>query len=161
MQARSVDGLTIRLLRNGDTSTVAELIERLGPAARASRFCGAKPRLSEGELAELARVDGDHHVLVAYVGGDSRPAGIGRLVRTGASAELAFEVADEQQGQGIGSALARELAADARAAGIRELRATVCGHNPRAVSLLQKVGTSLRARWNGGEREFVVALVDG
>ena len=41
------------------------------------------------------------------------------------TAEVAFEVADEQHGRGIGTALAQTLAADARAAGIAELHATV------------------------------------
>ena len=74
------------------------------------------------------------------------------------AAEVAFEVVDAHQGRGIGSTLARELAADARAAGIRELVATVCGDNPPVVSLLKLVGSSLRVTWRGGEREFVVGL---
>ena len=67
MQTRYVDGLTIRPLRNGDTETVAVLFERLGARSRERRFCGAKPRLSDPELARLARVDASHHVLVGYV----------------------------------------------------------------------------------------------
>jgi hypothetical protein len=34
---------------------------------------------------------------------------IARLVRSGSSAEIAFEVADGDQGRGIGSALTQEL----------------------------------------------------
>ena len=136
MQTRYVDGLTIRPLRDG----------------------GAKPRLGEAELARLARVDARHHVLVGYIGGDDRPVGIARLVRNGTSAEIAFEVADDHQGCGIGSVLARELAADARAAGISTFVATVCGDNPRVVSLLTRMAESLHVRWQGGEREIVVGL---
>jgi ribosomal protein S18 acetylase RimI-like enzyme len=158
MQSRYVDGLTIRPLGNGDTATVGELFARLGPRSRETRFCGAKPRLSGDELTALARVDGDHHVLVGYVDGDPQPAGMARLVRDGAAAEIAFEVADVHQGRGIGSILARELAADARAAGIRELLATVCGDNPPAVSLLKLLASSLQVSWRGREREFVVGL---
>ncbi|MEX2613301.1 MAG: GNAT family N-acetyltransferase, partial [Gaiellaceae bacterium] len=124
MQTRYVDGVTIRPLRDGDTGTVASLFERLGSRSRETRFCGAKPRLSDNELTALARVDGDHHVLVGYLDGDPEPAGMVRLARDGAAAEIAFEVADVYQSRGIGSILARELAADARAAGIRELVAT-------------------------------------
>lgn len=158
MQTRYVDGVTIRPLRNGDTGTVAALFERLGSRSRETRFCGAKPRLSDNELTALARVDGDHHVLVGYLDGDPQPAGMARLVRDGASAEIAFEVADVYQSRGIGSILARKLAADARAAGIRELVATVCGDNPPAVSLLKLVAESLHVSWRGREREFVVGL---
>jgi len=158
MQTRYIDGLTIRLLRNGDTATVAALFSRLGSRSREKRFCGAKPRLSDHELTALARVDGDHHVLVGYLDGDPQPAGMARLVRDGAAAEVAFEVADAYQGRGIGTTLARELAADARAAGIRELVATVCGDNPPVVSLLKRVGNSLHVHLRGREREFVVGL---
>jgi L-amino acid N-acyltransferase YncA len=160
MQSRYVSGLTIRPLRDGDTATVAALFARLGDSSRARRFCGAKPRLSDAELAALARVDANHHVLVAFRDGEHEPAGIARLVRDGAAGEVAFEVADDCQGRGIGSVLARELAADARAAGITELVATVCGDNPPIVSLLRRLAERLDVRWQGGEREFVLSLVE-
>jgi ribosomal protein S18 acetylase RimI-like enzyme len=158
MQTRHVDGLTIRVLRNGDTTTVAALFERLGSRSRERRFCGAKPRLSGDELGLLARVDDTHHVLVGFLDGDPEPVGIARLVRNGRAAEVAFEVADAYQGRGIGTILTRELAADARAAGITELQATVCGDNPPAVSLLSRVARSLQVRWRGGEQELVARL---
>ncbi len=158
MQSRYVNGITIRPLRNGDTATVAALFERLGDRSREQRFCVGKPRLSDAELAALARVDVDRHALVGYVDGDPEPAGLARIVRDGTSAEIAFEVADVHQGRGIGSLLARELAADARAAGITELRATVCGDNPPAVSLLRQLGQLAHVSWHGRERELVVGL---
>jgi len=158
MRARSVNGLSIRPLRNGDTDTVRALFARLGDRSRAKRFCGAKPRLSDSELAALARIDDLRHALVGYVAGDSDPAAIARLVRDGTRAEVAFAVADVYQGRGIGSTLGRELAADARAAGIRELVATVCGDNARIVSLLKRLGPSVETSWSGREREFVVGL---
>jgi len=161
MQTRHVDGLTIRTLRNGDTATVAALFERLGDRSRERRFCGAKPRLSTSELELLARVDATHHVLVGYLDGDRQPAGIARLVRDGRVAEVAFEIAEAYQGRGIGTTLTRELAADARAAGITELHATVCGDNPPAVSLLARIAHSLQVRWRGGERELVARLEAG
>jgi len=158
MHARYVDGITIRPLENGDVETVAAVFARLGACSRERRFCGAKPRLRDAELAALARVDGTSHVLVAHVDDDPEPAGMARLVRDGATAEVAFEVADVHQGRGIGSMLADALAADARAAGITKLVATVCGDNPAMVSLLRRVARSLRVTWQGGERELVVEL---
>jgi RimJ/RimL family protein N-acetyltransferase len=158
MHSRSLDGIVIRPLRDGDTETVAAMFVRLGAASRRRRFGVGKRQLSADELAALARVDRDHHVLVAYVDGDPEPAGLARLARRDDTAEVAFEVADEYQGHGIGSALARLLAADARAAGITELHATVAGDNPRAISLLSRCARGLRATWVGGERELVAAL---
>ena len=118
MRSRYIRGITIRPLRNGDVETVAAVFSQLGSASRARRFCGAKPRLSDADLALLARVDATHHVLVAYVGDDPAPAGIARLV------------------------------------------ATVCGDNEAVVSLLRRLARSLEVRWQGGEREFVLPLVE-
>src|SRR6266550_4965975 len=131
MQARIIRNktyglLTIRLLRNGDTGTVAALFDRLGNESRARRFNGAKLQLSASELAQLARVDADSHALVAYVEGDRRPAALAQLVRDAdlrTHAEIAFAVADRYQGHGVGSALIGLLAADARAAGFTHLTA--------------------------------------
>ena len=67
-------------------------------------------------------------------------------------------MADVHQGRGVGSTLATELAADARAAGIRELVANVCGDNAPMVSVLRRLAGPLRVTWQGGEREIVVAL---
>ena len=158
MHARYVDGITIRQLRNGDQATVAALFERLGARSREQRFCGAKPRLADKELASLARVDAEHHVLVAFVDGDPSPAGMARLVRSGRSAEIAFEVADEHQRQGIGSALTAELLADARAAGITEVTALVASENTAAVSLLRRLLGRLDVRFEGSELSVRAAL---
>jgi GNAT superfamily N-acetyltransferase len=158
MHARYVDEITIRPLRNGDTATVAAVFARLGDRSREQRFCGAKPRLSERDLELLARVDEYHHVLVGYVDGDPEPVGIARLARERSSAEVAFAVADAHQGRGIGSILGRELAADARAAGVTHLVATVCGDNPSVVALMRRLGSSLHVSWLGRERELTVAL---
>lgn len=157
MHARYVDGITIRSLRDGDTGTVAAVFARLGDRSRERRFCGAKPRLSDLELANLARVDADHHVLVGYADGDPEPVGIAQLVRSGPSAEIAFAVADAYQGKRVGSILAGELAADARAAGIVEFVATVCGDNPRVLALIKRLG-SMQMTWRGAERELAVDL---
>jgi len=158
MRSRYVDGISVRVLRNGDTGTVAEVFGRLSDESRRQRFGGPKPRLSQAELATLARVDGEHHVLVAYVDGDRSPAGLARLVRCGRTADVAFEVVDEHQGRRVGSTLARVLAEDARAAGIVELHATVTGDHRRVSSLLARSADRVRAKWLGGECTLVAAL---
>lgn len=119
---------------------IQAVFDRLGPCSRLLRFGGAKTVLLPSDLEQLSRVDARHHVLVAVV--DGRPVGIARLVRDGDRAEVAFAVADEYQGRGIGRVLVDRLAADARAAGIRCLTGTVSGDNRRSVALLRR----LRAR---------------
>ena len=151
-------GLVVRPLRNGDVETVMEVFEQLGEQSRRTRFNGPKPRLSAVELEQLATVDATRHVLVGYLAGHARPIAIARLVREGASAEIAFEVADEHQQRGIGSALTAELLADARAAGITEVTALVATDNTAAVSLLQRVLGRLDARFEGTELAVRAAL---
>ena len=143
--------MLVRPLRSGDVDTVRAVFERLGEDSRRRRFNGWKPRLGEKELRWLAAVDSRHHALVAYVDGDSRPVAIARLVRSGSSAEIAFEVADEYQQRGIGTALTTELLADACAAGITEITALVSSDNPAALALLRRALSALDIRFEGGE----------
>jgi ribosomal protein S18 acetylase RimI-like enzyme len=143
--------LVVRPLKHGDTATVQALFERLGEASRRARFNGSKHRLGEQELRWLATVGPSHHVLVAYVDGDPQPAAIARLVRAGATAEVAFEVADAYQGRGIGSALTQELVCDACAAGIAEVTALVRSDNPAALAVLQRTLGQLEVRFEGPE----------
>ena len=143
--------LLVRPLRPGDTATVAAVFARLGDASRRARFNGLKHRLGEQELRWLATVGPNHHVLVASVYGDPQPVAIARLVRSGASAEVAFEVADAYQGRGIGSALTQELVSDACAAGIAEVTALVRSDNPRALAVLQRALGQVEVRFEGAE----------
>lgn len=151
-------GLVVRPLVHGDVETVRAVFERLGERSRRARFNGPKPQLSPAELEHLAAVDATRHVLVGYLEGDDRPVAIARLVREGSSAEVAFEVADEHQQRGIGSALTAELLADARAAGITEITALVSSDNAAAVSLLRRLLGRLEVRFEGPELSVRAAL---
>ena len=152
----------IRPLRNGDTETVARLFDRLSSASRVRRFNAAKPRLTDHELATLARVDARSHSLVAWVDGDPEPAGIAQLVRDEhewTRGELAFAVADVHQGRGIGSALVDRLAADARAGGITHLSATIQTSNAAALVLVKRVARPVDIRFEGGETLLTATLL--
>ena len=158
VQLRRGPGLVVRPLVHGDVETVRAVFERLGERSRRARFNGPKPELSPAELEHLAAVDATRHVLVGYLEGDDRPVAIARLVREGSSAEVAFEVADEHQQRGIGSALTAELLADARAAGITEITALVSSDNSAAVSLLRRLLGRLEVRFEGPELSVRAAL---
>jgi ribosomal protein S18 acetylase RimI-like enzyme len=158
LKAKHAPPLFVRPLRNGDVETVAAVFDRLGDRSRRSRFHGPKPRLTESDLKHLATIDANRHALVAYVAGDARPVAIARLVRDGDSAEIAFEVADELQWRGIGTALTGELLADARAAGIKEITALVASDNPAALALLRRILHALEIRFEGAELVVRAAL---
>ena len=150
--------MLVRPLRNGDIDTVLAVFHRLSDQSRRRRFNGAKARLTEEELWALARVDGTHHALVAYVEGDPDPVAIARLVRDGQAAEIAFEVANDYQLRGIGTALTEELLADARAAGITEITALVKADNPAAISLLRRALRVLDISLQGPELSIRAAI---
>jgi ribosomal protein S18 acetylase RimI-like enzyme len=148
----------VERLRNGDARTVMGVFERLSERSRRARFNGAKPCLSFGELRQLAAVDRKRYALVAYVDGDPQPVAIARFVRDGASAEIAFAVADEYQRRGIGSFVAERLVADARAAGITEIVALVASSNRAAVGLLRRVLDAIEIRFEDGEFSIRAAI---
>jgi ribosomal protein S18 acetylase RimI-like enzyme len=148
----------VRPLRHGDARTIAAVFARLGEASRRARFNGPKPCLSARELRQLATIDATHHALVAWVEGDPQPAAVARLVRHGSAAEIAFAVADEYQHRGIGSALAAELVADARAAGITEITALAASDNPAAVALVRRIARVVDVRLEGPELSIRAAI---
>lgn len=145
--------IAVRPLADGDTATVEALFERLTDTSRTARFHGAKPRLSERELAQLAAVGPESHVLVAYVDGDPLPAALARLARDPLDrrrAELACEVADCYHAVGIATALVRLLLDDARAAGIVLVEAVVEPSNRAALGLLRRVLGRATLRFEDG-----------
>ncbi len=151
--------LVVRPLRNGDTATVAAVFGRLGAESRRLRFNGPKPCLPDDELRHLARTDGGHHALVAWVEGDPRPVAIARLARTSrGSAEIAFAVVDEYQHRGIGAALASELVADARLAGISEITALTSPDNPAALALVRRIARVVDVCFEGPELSIRAAI---
>ncbi len=151
--------LLVRPLQRGDVRTVLAVFERLGDESRRARFHGPKPCLSLAELDQLATIDHSHHALVAYVDGDPQPVAIARLARTDrVSAEVAFAVADSYQHRGIGSALAAELIADARAAGITEITALASSDNPAVLALLRRSANLLDVRFEGPELSIRAAI---
>jgi GNAT superfamily N-acetyltransferase len=151
MNTEVIKGITIRPLRNGETEAVQAVFDRLGSRSRLFRFGGAKTVLTDSDLRQLTRVDGDHHVLVALAKGE--PVGIARLVRDGDEADVAFAVADDWQNLGVGSILADRLACDARAAGIRRLRATMQAENRASLKLMRRMTRGLTTRVVSGQLE--------
>jgi GNAT superfamily N-acetyltransferase len=152
--------LHVRLLRHGEARTVMRLFERLSEGSRRARFHGAKPCLTRLELRQLATIDRDRHVLVAYAEGDPEPVAIARLVRAGDRAEVAFAVADAYQQRGVGTALVAELVADARAAGITEIDAFVARDNSAALAIVRRVARVLAVCFDGPDLAVQAAIAD-
>ncbi len=151
--------LLVRPLERGDVATVLAVFERLGDESRRAHFNGPKPCLTRAEFEQFAAVGPSQHALVAYVEGDPQPVAIAQLARNDhASAEIAFAVADSHQHRGIGSALAAELIADARAAGITEITALASSDNPAILALLRRSADVLDVHFEGPELSIRAAI---
>lgn len=105
----------------------------------------------------LDTVDQQSHVaLVLYA--DGRPIGVGRLRRFSSDpgvADLAVTVADDWQGRGAGSVLAREVLVRAR--DVREIQTVISEDNPASLRLLSRLG-ELRTDCAHGACDVVVQL---
>jgi len=86
-----------------------------------------------GILREAGPNDG---AVVAHASVDADAAGSG---------EVAFAVADDLQGRGIGSALMRQVVELARARGVRRLTATLFADNAPMRGILRKAGCEIIA----------------
>jgi acetyl coenzyme A synthetase (ADP forming)-like protein len=144
---RDGGSIHIRAIRPDDKRRLADHFSHLGSRSVYLRFFNAKKRLTDEELARFTEVDFVRRVaLVATLrlGDDEQIIGVGRYdVLDGAGpprrAEVAFAVADEHQGRGVGTVLLEHLLPLARAQGIDEFAADVLGENNR---MLQVFGSS-------------------
>jgi len=144
----------IRALKPEDRADLVAAVDRSSAQSLYLRFFAPKKGLTEGELAYFLKVDFVNHVALAAVlqeAGKPVIAGGGRYVilRPG-TAELAFAVIDEYQGQGIGAALMRHLIAIARDAGVRELVADVLSDNLSMLRVFEKSGLPFRSTREAG-----------
>jgi RimJ/RimL family protein N-acetyltransferase len=157
------DGTSIKLRPVGrdDRDGVADLFARLSPESRHRRYFLPKRELTPRELASLTDIDHVSHeafAAVAQRGGSI--VGIGRYVehadRAGV-ADVAFEVADEFQHRGIGTALGERIVERARENGFVRLTATTLWENRPARLLMRRLGFLARSS-RGTEIELELAL---
>ena len=112
------------------------------------RFFAPLDRLPERDLDRFTHVD--HHdrvALIAVAGEDDgeRIIGVGRYDRTDpGTAEVAFNVADDHHGRGVGSVLLEHLAAAARERGIGRFTAEVLPANGRMIAVFREAGYAVR-----------------
>jgi GNAT superfamily N-acetyltransferase len=133
--------LRIRDLGPADAELLDELHDGLSPRSRYQRYHAAKPQLSERERAFLANTDGRDHVALVALDRAGAPIGVARYVRLRGepgSADIAAEVVDDRQRQGIGSDLIGRLARRAAAAGVARFTATVLSDTGLRKSLVRR-----------------------
>jgi RimJ/RimL family protein N-acetyltransferase len=157
--------VVIRPIRAEDKRMLAEGLRQLSPESVQRRFLTPKQSFSRTELRYLTEVDGrDHVALVAEDPADPvrRLIAVGRFVRLHddpEAADVAFTVADDWQGRGLGSLLGVHLAHLARNRGIRRFTATMASDNRAARRLMKKLTSHLEQHHvGGGVDELVLDL---
>jgi len=123
--------VSIRPIQPADALGLSDLYDGLSLESRRRRFLGSAPMPTDRLVARFARAG---HGLVAVLGepGPRDGAVVGHATVHGdgrGDAEVAFAVADELQGHGIGRALVDEAVQLARACGVRRLSATLFAEN--------------------------------
>ncbi len=146
----------IRSLKPEDRGAMLSAVGRVGAQSLYRRFFGAKRGFTEAEVDFFVNVDFVKHVaLVAVVnesGGkdvkDTIIGGARYIVTQAGTAELAFAVIDQYQGQGIGTLLLRHLVVIARESGLQKLEAEVLPENAPMLAIFHNFGFA--ARRSGG-----------
>jgi RimJ/RimL family protein N-acetyltransferase len=150
-----------RPLTADDRPQVEALLEGLSERSRTMRFASPMPVVDPRVVRHLCAVDGDRHVAWgAFASG--RLVAMGRYVRftrDPGCADVAFTVADEAQGRGLGTAMMVALARAAMRAGVDRLSFTALGDNRPAQRLLARFGVTLRFSAGLGEATVPVAEV--
>ena len=154
--------IEIRALKPGDRDDLRAAVDRTSSQSLYRRFFGAKRHFSEKEVAFFVNVDFVGHVaLVAVVeeGGHPVIAAGGRyVVQQPGSAEVAFVVTYRYQGQGVGAALLRHLAAIARDAGLGEFTAEVLPENIPMLKVFEKSGLKVNTKRQPGVVHITLEL---
>jgi len=154
--------LEIRALRPQDLTDLRAAVDRTSGQSLYRRFFGAKRSFSDKEVAFFVNVDFANHVaLVAVVeerGHAAIVAGGRYIVQQPGTAEIAFIVVDDYQGQGIGSALLRHLAILARNAGLKEFAAEVLPENIPMLKTFEKSGLKMSMKREAGTVHVTLEL---
>ncbi len=153
------------VLRDGSTTHLrpirpddAPALQRfhVGQSERSTylRFFAAMERLSDRDLVRFTTVDHDDRVALVAVrtGAESDEIlGVGRFDRVGThEAEVAFNIADAEQGRGLGSVLLEHLAAAARERGVRRFTAEVLPQNGKMLAVFKEAGYDVEQHVDDG-----------
>ena len=147
MILRDGSSVHVRPVREDDRAAMAEFFSGLTADSRGSRFFSPAANVEE-EAARAVDIDyADRYGLIAVRGEDARPVGHSAYFRTSADgAEVAFAVADELQGHGLGTILLAHLAQVADERGIATFEAEILPQNHRMIEVFRESGFPVEVR---------------
>lgn len=150
------DGTTVRLrpVRPDDEVPLLQFLRGLSEESRRLRFfAGTTAEFLRETARKEAQADGVRRVgLVATTGSPERVVGHGVYVLVdGDRAEVAFTIADEYQGRGLGTIFLGALAEAAAEAGIHVFEAYVLPANHQMIDVFRDSGFPTEVRADAGE----------
>jgi RimJ/RimL family protein N-acetyltransferase len=149
----------IRAMEPTDAGRLVRFHESLSPETTRLRYFTFHAELRPEELHRFTHVDHlDREALVATRYGEI--IGVARFDRTAdtARADVAFVVADDYQGRGLGSVLLRALVRRARDVGIDTFTAETLPENVRMLKVFRHSGIPSRSRFEDGTVHVVLDL---
>ncbi|MET8332770.1 GNAT family N-acetyltransferase [Streptosporangium canum] len=152
------DGVEIRPVRADDEERVRRFLAGLSPRTQTLRFFTGVNRPSASLVRALLVLDERRDVLLAVHG--EVVVGHAMSFKGGQTdIEIALVVADEWQGRGVGSRLARRLLRRAAVAGARTLGMDVLGDNRKVLAMVRRAWPEATMKASCGAVE-VTATVD-
>ena len=169
VEARLKNGrsVLIRAVRPDDKMALLSGFANLSDRSRQLRFFGSKSDVSDEELHYYTEIDHIHHVALIVIvndNGNEKIIGGGRYMVYGAPdqqnhAEIAFAVADEFQGLGLGSLLLKNLIPIARQNGIKKFKAEVLAENSAMLKVFEHSGLPMQQSIDSGVVDVTLDLV--
>jgi RimJ/RimL family protein N-acetyltransferase len=160
---------TIRAVRPDDKELINEAFKNLEPETIYTRYFQHKTQLSEADLRWATELDFESDVaLVVTIENEGKEIVIGgsrySVLKTteGAakSAEIAFTVEEDFQGQGIASRLLRHMINSARQQGIASFEAEVLPGNTSMLTVFKRSGLPLARSLEDGTIHLTMTLTE-
>ena len=149
LRLRTGKSLTVRFVEPRDADTLQGYFRSLSVRSRYNRFLGAMSELPPTELDHFIHVgEGDRFSVIAVMTIDDIETIVGEaryaFDADTASFEFGLSIDDRWQGQGIGSALLRNLECRAAAFGAKHLFGDTLRSNDVMIGLARKSGFAFR-----------------
>jgi len=154
----------VRAIRPDDKTTILQGVSLFSDASLYKRFHGAKTGLSDKELTFYTEIDYLYHVaLLVVLKKNGQAIGGGRFIAQNEalpprSAELAFAVADNFQGLGVGTIILKHLIHIARESGIGIFEADVLVENSAMTRVFEKSGLPVTKTHEGRNVHVTMTL---
>jgi len=154
----------VRAIRPDDRETVLQGLSLFSSDSIYKRFHGTKTGLSDQEVSFYTEIDYLHHVaLLAVLKHNDQAIGGGRFIAYDETvqpkgAELAFAVADNFQGLGVGKIVLKHLIHIGRETGIKLFEADVIAENTAMMRVFEKSGLPIKKTPEGRNVHIVMTL---